>query len=154
MHKVSQGEEDLGTGEARSTAAYGNSNWADEFAGAEGVTKHPESSSDQDWAAEFTTNPQPDLAEQWTQEFSGNSVDSSGGKLIMTTLCCVSGYEGGASAEVFRSEAPAHDDFWSQLQQDWDKAADENPSTFGWLKETPNDPTNEVTLCAIFLQIF
>lgn len=78
MHKVSQGEEDLGTGEARSTAAYGNSNWADEFAGAEGVTRHPESSSDQDWAAEFTANPQPDLAEQWTQEFSG-----TGDKIIL-----------------------------------------------------------------------
>ena len=45
---------------------------------------------------------------------------------------------------MFRSEAPSHDDFWSQLQQDWDKAADENPSSFGWLKETSQDPLNEV----------
>nr|CAG4636969.1 EOG090X054E [Ceriodaphnia reticulata]SVE72904.1 EOG090X054E [Ceriodaphnia reticulata] len=122
MQKVNQGEETLGTTstEARSAAAYGNSNWADEFAGAEGVTKQPESSADQDWAAEFATNRQPDLAEQWTQEFSG-----------------------GASAEVFRSEAPSHDDFWSQLQQDWDKAAEENPGSYGWLKETPQDPSNE-----------
>ena len=73
MQKVNHGEETLGatSTEARSTAAYGNSNWVDEFAGAEGVTRQPESSADQDWAAEFGVNRQPDLAEQWTQEFSG-----------------------------------------------------------------------------------
>nr|CAH0112176.1 unnamed protein product [Daphnia galeata] len=119
MHKVSQGEEDL-TSEPRTTHAYGNSNWAEEFAGSEGITKQPESSADQDWAAEFTTNQQPDLAEKWTKEFND-----------------------GASAEVFRSENPSQDDFWSQLQQDWEKAADENPASYGWLKETQQDPLSE-----------
>ncbi len=145
MQKVNQGEETLGatSTEARSTAAYGNSNWADEFAGAEGVTRQPESSADQDWAAEFaTTNRTPDLAEQWTQEFSGKKLFL----LILSKILNAIVYhsEGGASAEVFRSEAPSNDDFWSQLQQDWDKAADENPGSYGWLKETPQDPSNEV----------
>nr|SVE73524.1 EOG090X054E [Daphnia atkinsoni] len=122
MQKVSQGEEHL-TDESKSTAttaAYGNSNWAEEFAGAEGVVKQPESSSDQDWTAEFTSNHQPDLAEQWTKEFSG-----------------------GASAEVFRGENPSNNDFWSQLQQDWEKAADDNPASYGWLKETQQDTASE-----------
>lgn len=52
---------------------------------------------------------------------------------------------GGASAEVFRADTgPSQDDFWSQLQRDWDKAAEENPSTLGWLKETPPDTSSEV----------
>ncbi|XP_057365948.1 peroxisomal targeting signal 1 receptor-like isoform X1 [Daphnia carinata] len=119
MQRVSQGEENLTT-ELKSTAAYGNSNWAEEFAGADGVIKQPESSSDQDWAAEFTTNHQPDLAEEWTKEFSD-----------------------GASAEVFRSGNSSNNDFWSQLQQDWEKAADDNPSSYGWLKETQQDTLNE-----------
>lgn len=70
MHKISTGKEDLGTAAAQSTATFSSSNWADEFAGAEGVTKQPELSADQDWVGEFTNN-KPDLAEQWTQEFSG-----------------------------------------------------------------------------------
>lgn len=52
-------------------------------------------------------------------------------------------FEGGASAEVFKSEAPNQEDFWSQLQRDWDKAAEENPS-LGWLKETPLDSFSDV----------
>ena len=73
MHKVNQGEEDL-TSEPRTTTAHNNSNWVEEFSGSEGVTKQPESSADQDWPAEFTTNRQPDLAEEWTKEFSGNFI--------------------------------------------------------------------------------
>nr|SVE75092.1 EOG090X054E [Daphnia dolichocephala] len=49
----------------------------------------------------------------------------------------------GASAEVFRGENSSNGDFWSQLQQDWEKAADDNPSSYGWLKETQRDPSNE-----------
>nr|CAG4641654.1 EOG090X054E [Eurycercus lamellatus] len=123
MQKVSRGEETLEstTETAGATAAFGNSNWADEFTGAEanGVILQPGSSADIDWTAEFTGQ-QPDLAEQWSQEFTGNS-----------------------SAEVFRSDPPLQDDFWSQLQRDWDKAADENPSSLGWLKEAPFDSSNE-----------
>lgn len=76
MQKVSQGEENLNApaAEPRTTAAYGNSNWAEEFAGAEGITKQPNSSADQDWAAEFNTNQPTDLADQWTQEFTGNLI--------------------------------------------------------------------------------
>ncbi|XP_046462391.1 peroxisomal targeting signal 1 receptor-like isoform X2 [Daphnia pulex] len=121
MHKVNQGEEDL-TSEPRTTTAHSNSNWAEEFSGSEGVTRQPESSADQDWAAEFTTNRQPDSADEWTKEFSD-----------------------GASAEVFRGGNPAQDDFWSQLQQDWEKAADDNPASYGWLKETQQDPLSEYT---------
>lgn len=51
---------------------------------------------------------------------------------------------GGPSAEVFRSEVPSQDDFWSQLQQDWNKAAEENPTNLTWVKEIPHDPFNEV----------
>ena len=142
MHKVSQGEEDL-TSEPRTTNAYGNSNWAEEFAGSEGITKQPESSADQDWAAEFTTNQQPDLAEKWTKEFNGSALVKV---LNLFYLYIFSFYKDGASAEVFRSENPSQDDFWSQLQQDWEKAADENPASYGWLKETQQDPLSEVII--------
>nr|CAG4647009.1 EOG090X054E [Megafenestra aurita]SVE92358.1 EOG090X054E [Megafenestra aurita] len=76
-------------------------------------------------------------ASGWSQEF----LDSPGYIGVIDDYSPE--WDSGASAEVFRSEAPSHDDFWSQLQQDWDKAADENPSSFGWLKETPHDPLNE-----------
>lgn len=72
MHKVSQGEENLTTTDPRTTAGYGNSNWAEEFIGVEGITKEPQQSADQDWTKEFVANPQPDLADEWTREFSGN----------------------------------------------------------------------------------
>jgi hypothetical protein len=47
---------------------------------------------------------------------------------------------------VFRGGNPAQDDFWSQLQQDWEKAADDNPASYGWLKETQQDPLSEVIM--------
>lgn len=118
MKKVSNGEEKLEPpGEAaKTTAAFGNSNWADEFVSGAAQKTTP----DEDWATEFAGRPQPDLAEQWSREFTGES------------------------AEVFRSDAPvASDDFWSQLQQDWEKAAEENPS-LGWLKEPPLSSSTEV----------
>ena len=138
MKKVSQGEETLeprGYGaEAapKTTAAFGNSNWADEFIGAEanGATRQPGPTADEDWTAEFTGRQQPDLADQWSREFTGES------------------------AEVFRSDAPSTSggDFWSQLQQDWEKAAEENPS-LGWLKETPLSSSTEVLLLLFFYYV-
>ncbi len=59
-------------------------------------------------------------------------------------------YKDGASAEVFRGGNPAQDDFWSQLQQDWEKAADDNPASYGWLKETQQDPLSEVIMRMVF----
>lgn len=47
---------------------------------------------------------------------------------------------------MFRGGNPAQDDFWSQLQQDWEKAADDNPASYGWLKETQQDPLSEVIM--------
>lgn len=44
---------------------------------------------------------------------------------------------------MFKSSTSYQDDFWSQLQKDWDKAAEEDPS-LGWLKGTPLDPVDEV----------
>lgn len=134
MNLVSQGELKLeeksatDVDAARPTEAYGNSNWSDEFLAqhGNGLTHHPGSSSD--WASEFLSEPatsaapsQP-AADQWVEEFSG----------------------GKASADIFRVADPPtqQDDFWSQLQSDWDKAAEENPSNMGWLKETSADATS------------
>ena len=122
MNLVSQGELKLeeksatDVDAARPTEAYGNSNWSDEFLAQDGngLTHHPGSSSD--WASEFLSEPatsaapsQP-AADQWVEEFSG----------------------GKASADIFRVADPPtqQDDFWSQLQSDWDKAAEENPSKY------------------------
>lgn len=166
MKKVSRGEETLelrpDTSD-KTTAAFGNSNWADEFvgAGASGV-QQSESTVDQDWTKEFTgeSGVQADLADQWTQEFTSMSflIDTSIKYPFkdfsririwssphrcnhhILKLCEI----GEARAEVFRSEAPSQDDFWSQLQRDWDKAAEENPSSMGWLKDSPLGPTGEV----------
>nr|CAG4648627.1 EOG090X054E [Polyphemus pediculus] len=121
MQKVSTGETTLSAQEnpgiiKQTSIALGNSNWADEFVGQQ------EPNLDLDWAAEFSEKSQTaprDVAEQWTREFTGE-----------------------ASAEVFKNETPYQDDFWSQLQRDWDKAAESNPS-LGWLKDTPVDTLNE-----------
>nr|CAG4643172.1 EOG090X054E [Ilyocryptus agilis] len=121
MQKVSTGEEILNKSESTNATAS-SSNWADEFARSDGngVVMQPTSSADQDWAQEFI-EPKPDLADRWTNEFVG-----------------------GNSAESSRVDGDniAQDDFWVQLQRDWEKAADENPS-LGWLKEPPADSSNE-----------
>nr|CAG4646219.1 EOG090X054E [Macrothrix elegans] len=115
MNKLSTGEETLEPG-ARSTAAYGNSNWAEEFL-VDGIVKEPETSTDLDWTKELLGD-KPDMAEQWEKEFTGPP-----------------------SGESFRADAP-RENFWSQLQEEWDKAALENPSNYSWL-ETPRDSSVE-----------
>jgi len=123
MQKVSQGEESLTTTQKQTngnTSNTGQNNWADEFAGPNSEITTQEPNLDLDWAEEFITTNQT-VDEKWSQEFTG-----------------------GASAEVFKSNTSYQDDFWSQLQKDWDKAAEENPS-LGWLKGTPLDPVNEYT---------
>ena len=154
MHQIERGEVTLNSqteqvdqdqNAARSTLAFGNSNWAEEFLGVgatanegNGVVQQPSSSADQDWtkdflagASEIQSRPS-DLADQWTQEFTE-----------------------GASAEVFRSDN-SQEDFWLKLQQDWDKAAEEDPSSMGWLKEPPADATtqNEVFQPIVYLFLF
>jgi len=123
MQKVSQGEESLTTTQKQTngnTSNTGQNNWADEFAVPNSEITTQEPNLDLDWAEEFITTNQT-VDEKWSQEFTG-----------------------GASAEVFKSNTSYQDDFWSQLQKDWDKAAEENPS-LGWLKGTPLDPVNEYT---------
>lgn len=73
MQKISAGEDIMTQNDnlARTTTAYGNSNWAEEFVGAEGITKEPKSSADQDWTKEFMANKPADLSEEWTREFTG-----------------------------------------------------------------------------------
>nr|CAG4642479.1 EOG090X054E [Evadne anonyx] len=122
MQKVSHGEESLTSSDklVDGTSSTGQSNWADEFAGSSGITDQ-EPNLDLDWAEEFTFKTNQTTDEKWVQEFTG-----------------------GASAEMFKSDAANQDDFWSQLQKDWDKAAEEDPS-LGWLKGTPLEPVNEYT---------
>lgn len=70
MKNISSGQETLEpeASSAKTTNAFGNSNWAEEFtSGAEGA----QASTDLDWTKEFTSNVKPDLAEEWTQEFTG-----------------------------------------------------------------------------------
>lgn len=122
MEKVSQGEESLTSSDKQVDGATksGQPSWVDEFAGPSSEKEIQEPNLDLDWADEFTnTNQTTD--EKWAQEFTG-----------------------GASAEVFKSDASYQDDFWSQLQKDWDKAAEENPS-LGWLRGSPLDPISEYT---------
>lgn len=40
---------------------------------------------------------------------------------------------------------PSQEDFWSQLQRDWETAADENPSAMGWLKDPLSDSSQDVS---------
>jgi len=71
MQKVSRGEETLGaTDAAKTTAAFGNSNWADEFVAE--ANKPSTTSADQDWASEFAGRAPADLADDWSREFSGS----------------------------------------------------------------------------------
>ena len=86
MQKVSRGEETLGataevsTDAAKTTAAFGNSNWADEFVA---EANNPISTSaDQDWTSEFVGGAPADLADDWSREFSGSRLTLRLGCLI------------------------------------------------------------------------
>jgi len=121
MQKVSDGEETLHASVER---VDGNSNWADEFTGSNSSARAAvEPNLDVDWTEEFIETNQASVPtdEKWAQEFTG-----------------------GASAEVFKSDSSYQDDFWGQLQREWDKAAEDNPS-LSWLKGTPIDPLSDYT---------
>ena len=53
---------------------------------------------------------------------------------------------------MFKSDSSYQDDFWGQLQREWDKAAEDNPS-LSWLKGTPIDPLSDVTRCLFYHHI-
>ena len=90
MQKVSRGEETLGasaTDAAKTTAAFGNSNWADEFvAEAKNLST---TSTDQDWASEFAARAPADLADDWSREFSGSQLTLSSLSCLISLLSLI-----------------------------------------------------------------
>nr|CAG4638415.1 EOG090X054E [Cyclestheria hislopi] len=119
VKKISEGDVSLSS-ELRGQTSNYSSSWADEFLNSnseqfDGVIEQAQSSSDKDWVTEFDNQNSRELADQWAKDFTG-----------------------AASAEVFQTE----NDFWSRLQGEWEKAAEENPEDLGWLKENLSSDTS------------
>nr|CAG4640820.1 EOG090X054E [Eulimnadia texana] len=120
MQKISSGEETLGMSGSKA-------NWADEFLQSpEGL--NADRTVGEDWVKDFVGTSQNDLADEWTREFTNTD-----------------------SAEVFRNVTGtvndiggSTEDFWKQLEQDWQKVAEENPD-YGFLKEQKSQNQTEYT---------